>query len=136
MHRYLSQITQKISRGLKSVQVKRERLALDLNALFWKECGIWYEVKTEFFSKSKSKSWVSFLEDIGVPLFTAEFKVALYKKWIIELGYSPDDLNGIHTRKLHRAIPYADSKKSADLILKKARDLSLKDFLEWLKSIH
>lgn len=135
MRRYLTRIAHKLSRRLKSVQVKREHLELNLNTLFWKECGIWYEVKTEFFRERKSKTWVSFLSDIGIPLFTTEFKVALYKKWIIELGYSPDDLSGIHTRKLHRAIPYAESKKDADLILKKARDLSLQDFLEWLKTI-
>lgn len=136
MRRFLTRITQKLSKRLKSVQVKREHLELGINTLFWKECGIWYEVKTEFFSERKSKTWVSFLRDIGVPLFTTEFKVALYKKWIIELGYSPDDLSGIHTRKLHRAIPYAESRKDANLILKKARDLSLQDFLEWLKTIY
>lgn len=116
--------------------VKKEKTALSLreSTLFWKESGLWYKAKEDFFKGDKKESWASFLRKLKIPLFTVEFRVALYKKWIKDLGYTPKDLTGIHTKKLHTAISYVNTKKAAAQVLTKARELSYKEFLSWLKS--
>ena len=114
------------------VQKKRSSRARKESALFWSECALWFSAKEKFFQK-KQKSWVAFLRELKVPLGTVETKVTLYNKWINELGYNPQDLAGIPAKKLYRAIPHADSKKTAGMILLKARELSNKEFLLWLK---
>lgn len=76
------------------------------------------------------------LREIGVPLHTADFKVSLYKKWVKELGYSVNELKLFNTRRLSRAISYTNSKKDAEKILKKARELNFDDFLGWLKDTY
>ena|SRR3990167_6285825 len=104
--------------------------------LIWKEAEILYDLKEQKLFKfvfgtdidENEKSWKSFLGEIGVPLGTADFKISLHKKWIIELEYSPSDLMNIHTRKLQRAIPYV-TKSNAKEILEKAKHLSFGDFL-------
>ncbi len=109
-------------------------------ALLWKEGKLWYDLKASnsFRSVSKGikephKTWKAFVNEMGVPLSTVEYKIALYKKWLKELGYSIDDLKGIHSWKLHSAIPYVDSRKDAEKVLEKARALSFNDFLDWMK---
>lgn len=121
-----------IIKEINSVQEKRVSLALKESVLFWSESALWYKAKEAFFSREKIESWASFLRKLKVPLFTVEFRVALYKKWIKNLGYTPKDLAGIHTKKLHRAIPYVATKKIAGRVLIKARELSYKEFLTWL----
>lgn len=125
---------QNILKKINAIQKERELIALKESGLYLKEAELWYELKRDFFSRNKSGGWASFLDALGAPLFTVEFKVALYKKWIIELGYTFKDLTGINSRKLHRAIPYANSKKATDKILRKARELSFDQFLKWLKT--
>lgn len=121
-----------ILKEIASIQENKASLALKESALFWSECTLWFSAKEKFFQK-KQKSWVAFLRELKVPLGTVETKVTLYNKWINELGYNPQDLAGIPAKKLYRAIPHADSKKTAGMILLKARELSNKEFLLWLK---
>lgn len=121
----------RLIREIKYLQQERENL-------LWHEGEIWYKLKEEKLFRHagglQKISWKSFLAEMGVPLATVEYKIALYKKWINELGYSLDDLKGIHTRKLHRAIPYVNSKEKAEEVLKQARALPLNDFFDWLKT--
>ena len=120
-------------REINSLKEKRDTLSLEESVLFWKEAGFWYKLKSDFFGNKKSTSWASYLQTLKVPLFTVEFKVALHKKWVKELGYSVQKLKGINSRKLHRAIQYVNSIKDAALVLKKARALPFENFLAWLK---
>ena len=122
-----------IIKEIDSVQEKRSSLALKESVLFWSEYALWFRAKEKFFQK-KQKSWIAFLRELKVPLGTVETKVTLYNKWNNELGYSPEDLAGIPAKKLYQAIPHADSKKTAGMILLKARELSNKEFLRWLKN--
>ena len=121
-----------IIKELASIQEKKSSLAIKDSELFLSEGALWFSAKEKFFQK-KSESWASFLRKLKVPLDTVEDKVAIYKKWVNELGYSAKDLVGIHTKKLRRAIPHADTRKKAAKILVKARELSLSEFLLWLK---
>lgn len=125
---------QNIIKKINATQKERELIVLEESELYLKEAELWYELKRDFFSRKKSGSWALFLDALGAPLFTVEFKVALYKKWIIELGYTFKDLTGINSRKLHRAIPHVNSRKDAEQILKQARTLSFDSFLKWLKA--
>jgi len=77
-----------ILKEIASIQEKKSSLALKESALFWRECGLWYKAKKDFFKQKKTGSWASFLRTLKVPLDTVEDKVAIYKKWVNELGYS------------------------------------------------
>jgi len=121
-----------IIKEIKSVREEKTSLARKESLLFWKEGGLWYKAKDTFFKQDKTESWASFLRKLKIPLVTIESKVNLYKKWIKELGYKPEDLAGIHTHKLYRAMPYVGTKKTASKVLVKARKLSYKDFITWL----
>ena len=75
-------------------------------------------------------NWKQFLAlpEVGVPLNTAEYKIDIYLKYIKELKLLPEELKGIHTRKLHRAIPFV-SKSNFKEIKDKAERLSFNDFI-------
>ena len=80
-------------------------------------------------------SWTSFWTEEGTPLSTIDYRESIYKKWIVELGYSVNELKNIHGRKLHRAIPYAKDKKVSQSILEQARILTFNDFIDFLKEL-
>ena len=130
-----------IIKEIHSIQKKKSSLALKESMLFWTESALWFSAKKIFFSKKffqkkfekKFESWKSFLRELKVPLFTVETKVTLYKKWINDLGYKPEDLADIPIQKLYRAIPHANTRKTAAKILVKARELSYSEFFLWLK---
>lgn len=59
-------------------------------------------------------SWRRFTEEItGMPTSTADQKRKVYKKWIIDLGFSEKDLQGVTFTKLYLMIPYATDVKTA-----------------------
>jgi hypothetical protein len=107
--------------------------------IFWKESELLYKLKQTILTQNRQEvveqSWASFLRTQRIPLHTAEFKIALYKKWIKELGFMTNDLNDIGTRQLHRSIPYLHSRKDAVKVLRHARKLSFFNFLNWLGKI-
>jgi len=129
-----------IIKEIHSIQKKKSSLALKESMLFWTESALWFSAKKIFFSKKifqkkfqkKFESWKSFLRELNAPFFTVEDKVFLYKKWVNDLGYSSEDLAGIHKKKLRKAIPHANTRKTADMILLKARELSYNEFRLWL----
>lgn len=106
----------------------------------WIQGQILYELKKDNLYKyafggtqgeTNDQTWTWFLREIGVPTSTDQFKRSLYATYVLQLGYQPRQLE-VHTRKLHRAIPYV-TKENAEDILTQARTLSFPDFLEWLK---
>ncbi len=104
--------------------------------LFWKENELLHALKGNVLTNTKeTRSWRSFLDELGIPLHTADFKAALYKKWVKDLKFSLNELKGVHTRKLFAAIHYIKSKKDAILMLKKAKEQgqSVDEYKMWLK---
>ena len=73
-------------------------------------------------------TWQSFCGQVGLPVSTAQFKIALYEHYVEKLGIDTDRLYKISARKLHRAIPFANTKEEAEEILNKAENLSISDF--------
>ena len=137
----MTSLTQKTSKA-RHLYEKWKALRKIKENISWDDAEILYAWKTERLYKyvfgtddlheDVEKSWRSFVGEIDEPLSTVDFKVSLYKKWIVELGYTPQDLAGIHTRKLHRAIPYV-TKKNVEDILSQAKALSFSSFLAYLK---
>jgi hypothetical protein len=90
-------------------------------------CGI----ETEY----TPQSWRWFVDEIGVPLSTADYKTKTYRKWVVELQFAIEQLLPISTRKLHIAVPYA-TKDTARKILSQANSLSFNEFYEWLRETY
>ena len=89
-----------------------------------KENGLYRYV----FGYEKDLAFKHFLAEKGIPYGTADFCIKLYEKYILELGFKPEDLRGIHTRKLHRAIPHI-TEKNSEKVLEKAKTMLFDDFV-------
>ena len=146
----------KVGRGLtgylrKVSNAENIRVALELKSellklvnsreiLLWEEGRRWFQLKQGLYKlvfgseddERKKQTWSSFVAQMGVPLGTVEFKTSLYKKWIHELGFEIHQICDIHSRKLHRAIPYATKERGQELV-DNARALSFSDFIIYLK---
>ncbi|MBK9272768.1 MAG: hypothetical protein IPM48_14380 [Saprospiraceae bacterium] len=63
-------------------------------------------------------SWKRFTEEItGMPTSTADQKRKNYQKWVVELGFSENDLKGVTFTKLYLMIPYATDIDTANELL-------------------
>ena len=110
--------------------------------LVWRGAELLYGLKEQKLYKfvfgmeekeSNKDSWKSFVAEIGVPLSTADYWIAVYKKWIIEFGFKVSDLKDINIRKMAIAIPLATSKEKATELLGFARELSIGEFQKILR---
>ncbi|NIQ15748.1 MAG: hypothetical protein GTO02_15535 [Candidatus Dadabacteria bacterium] len=132
----MSSKIQQIIKEIKSTQTDKDTLSKKQTNLFWKESALLHKLKEEIFSNpNETKKWKTFLEELSIPLDTADFKVSIYKKWVQDLGFSLTELKGIHTKKLHTAVHFIKSKKDAKRVLVKARvrSLNAREFTTWLK---
>lgn len=82
------------------------------------------------------QSWRWFVDELGIPLSTADYRVKTYAKWVVELQYPVESLLSAQTRKLHIAIPYAIDKQTANEILIQAKILPFEEFFKWLKETY
>jgi len=107
----------------------------------WLEGERLYELKKDGLYKyeygmdehdTSERAWSAYLREKSEPLSTAEFKIANHTKWIVELGYSKEDLRGIHVRKLHSAIPFATERAVADTLVEEAKRLPYSEFVKFL----
>lgn len=113
--------------------------------LFWREAELLYELKkTKLYKfvfgidehEPVERSWNWFVKEIDIPLSTADYKVRVYEKWIVGLGYTIDNLLNIQTRKLSIAIPYATDREVAKEILIQAQILPFNEFYKWIKEAY
>lgn len=123
---------QALFQRLKQIEGARE-------GLWWKEAECLYQLKETRLYKfvwggdiyeNVRTSWRWFVKEIGHIIFTADYKTSVYKKWVIELGYKPEYLAGVHTRKLQLAIPYAKDRITADKIISEAKEVPFHEFNE------
>ena len=121
-----------------------QQLMVGRDYLMWREAELLYDLKETRLYKydygmeereDVEKSWKWYCRELNIPPSTADFKAILWKKWIVELKYNISELVGIHSRKLHRAVPYALNRDIAENILHEARHLSFEDFILYLKEL-
>lgn len=133
-----------IEEKTKLAREKREdlqQLMVGRDYLMWREAELLYDLKETRLYKfdfgidetEVEKSWKWYCGELNIPPSTADFKAILWKKWIVELKYNISELVGIHSRKLHRAVPYATDRETADRILLEAKHLGFEDFILNLK---
>ena len=140
-------------RQAKAILKEYQKLQDFKNRIYFEEGKIFYTLAKNSLYKAvfgedkyseREKSWKRFtLEVTKMPTPTADQKRKNYEKWILQLGYKPEELQDVTFTKLFVAIPFADTRTTSDEILSFIRTTDnndsgqpVTDFLAYLKDTY
>lgn len=124
-----TELARKLYHEFKEIRDTRDKsIWLEARLLYYLDK---YGLHNYLFGKALSKA--AFSSEIDLPLSTFNFKVNLYEFYVVEHGFTFEDLQEANTKKLHRALPFlkeANKEKVKEVVeLAERERQSLSDFL-------